>query len=321
MVICSGTRMSSSETSTGSTAPQGHPKPKAPIASTSKTASSSKSTASKRASESEVLKIKRKTLSVVESLIEGACDVGQLLQGCHFMAQNDFDDLIEERAIIKYCGYPICGNVLKQEIKQQYKISMRTNRVYDLAKRKNFCSNQCFKAAQFLREQLSPEPVWLRWRDGVIIRHRNSYKLIDQGQTKENQLPRNEAIEGEEVRLTDSRPLKRKDIDRVSPTIAPVDHETGEPLTDTVAGATRNSPKPALAKTSAAYPYINEKQLGELHDQMKQLNIVEKSQPSHSSTMFNEVHYECDETLVEDVDEDEKEESDIDHQLNQLSLL
>ena len=72
------------------------------------------------------------------------------------------EDVIEERAITKVCGYVLCQKPLKVIIKQQYHISLRDKKVYDVTKRKNFCSSSCFGASNYLLEQMFTSPLWLR---------------------------------------------------------------------------------------------------------------------------------------------------------------
>lgn len=72
------------------------------------------------------------------------------------------EDIVEERALQKRCGYPLCDNVLRMKINQRYHISTRSNKVYDVSKRKNFCSNNCYGATNYLIEQMFDTPLWLR---------------------------------------------------------------------------------------------------------------------------------------------------------------
>lgn len=77
------------------------------------------------------------------------------------------EDVIEERAIIKLCGYVLCSKPLTVIIRQQYHISTHRNKVYDISKRKNFCSSSCYGAAKYLLEQMLESPLWLREIDDM----------------------------------------------------------------------------------------------------------------------------------------------------------
>lgn len=81
------------------------------------------------------------------------------------------EDVIEERAIVKLCGYVMCQNALTVTIKQQYHISTRNNKVYDVSKRKNFCSSLCYGAFNYLMEQIPESPLWLRESEDIPVFH------------------------------------------------------------------------------------------------------------------------------------------------------
>ncbi|XP_042908947.1 putative RNA polymerase II subunit B1 CTD phosphatase RPAP2 isoform X2 [Parasteatoda tepidariorum] len=81
----------------------------------------------KSPSKEKILQIKRDTLKIVEALLEEEISKEWFLQ-----------------------------NVPRQ----QFKISK--NKVYDISERKNFCSNECYKASNFLKAQLHSLPLWLR---------------------------------------------------------------------------------------------------------------------------------------------------------------
>lgn len=74
----------------------------------------------------------------------------------------NYKDTVEERSIVKLCGYPVCSNKLGKVSTQQFKISTKTNKVYDITERKSFCSNFCYKASKSFELQISKSPLWLR---------------------------------------------------------------------------------------------------------------------------------------------------------------
>lgn len=116
----------------------------------------------------EAIKKKRecnaKAQVIVESLLEKGIKDTYLLQCLPDINQSHFEDIIEERAILHQCGYPLCSNdLLEKDIpRQKYRISLRTNKVYDITARKNFCSNSCYKAAMFVKKQMLTSPLWFR---------------------------------------------------------------------------------------------------------------------------------------------------------------
>ncbi|XP_058394500.1 putative RNA polymerase II subunit B1 CTD phosphatase RPAP2 isoform X2 [Diceros bicornis minor] len=82
--------------------------------------------------------------------------------------------------------------------KQKYKISTKTNKVYDITERKCFCSNFCYKASKFFEAQIPKTPVWVREEE----RHAD-FQLLQEGQSGHS---------GEEVLLC-SKAIKTSDID------------------------------------------------------------------------------------------------------------
>jgi hypothetical protein len=53
-----------------------------------------------------------------------------------FISESHFQDIIEERAISMNCGYPLCQKKLQNIPSQQYHISTKKNKVYDITERK-----------------------------------------------------------------------------------------------------------------------------------------------------------------------------------------
>lgn len=105
-----------------------------------------------------------KAQQIVESLLERGVTDKYLLQCLPDINQAHFEDIFEERSIIQLCGYPLCQNMLstKDIPKQKYRISLKTNKVYDITARKNFCSNNCYNAAMYVKKQMLTSPLWFR---------------------------------------------------------------------------------------------------------------------------------------------------------------
>jgi hypothetical protein len=61
-----------------------------------------------------------------------------------YISESHFQDIIEERAISLNCGYPMCQKKLKNIPSQQYHISTKMNKVYDLTERKVMHFVGCF---------------------------------------------------------------------------------------------------------------------------------------------------------------------------------
>lgn len=113
---------------------------------------------------------KKKALSIVEQMIENPVSEDWFLKACEDIHKNDYEDIIVERFISKLCGYPLCLNSVSNVPRQKYVISTKTNKVYDITERKYFCSPKCFKASNFIKEQLSTAPLWfLKEEDKVKV--------------------------------------------------------------------------------------------------------------------------------------------------------
>ncbi|XP_067892875.1 putative RNA polymerase II subunit B1 CTD phosphatase rpap2 isoform X2 [Heterodontus francisci] len=106
-----------------------------------------------------------KALHIVEQLLEINVTEEYLLDCIKFITPVHYQDVVEERSIIKQCGYPVCQNKLENVPKQQYKVSTNTNRVYDITERKHFCSNFCYKASKYLEAQIPKNPLWSRGQE------------------------------------------------------------------------------------------------------------------------------------------------------------
>lgn len=98
----------------------------------------------------------------VEKLLKPKVDKTELLSSLKFLNQSHFEDVIQERAIEKLCGWVLCNNSLSDAPKQQYKINSSTKKVLDITERKSFCSGKCYKSAIYLKEQVLTSPLWLR---------------------------------------------------------------------------------------------------------------------------------------------------------------
>lgn len=106
--------------------------------------------------------------SIVVTLLENKVSEDTFIQSLRFIAQSHYDDITEERAITKVCGYPLCSKMLSDKLpSQQFMISCKTNQVYDITARKNFCSNVCYKASVFIKEQILPSPLWCRDKKNI----------------------------------------------------------------------------------------------------------------------------------------------------------
>ncbi|XP_037260557.1 putative RNA polymerase II subunit B1 CTD phosphatase RPAP2 [Falco rusticolus] len=140
----------------------------------------------------------KKALYIVEQLLEENITEEFLLNSGKFITPSHYKDIVDERSIIKLCGYPLCQNKLENVPKQKYRISTKTNRVYDITERKCFCSNFCYRASKYFEAQISKSPVWMREEEKPP-----DIELLKEGQSGQS---------GEEVTLRDEV-IKASDIE------------------------------------------------------------------------------------------------------------
>ncbi|GAB1606985.1 hypothetical protein Ahia01_000981200 [Argonauta hians] len=105
---------------------------------------------------------------IVMKLVEDTVTLDRLKDMAHYMMPSHYQDICEERAITKVCGYPVCDNPLPRTQGQRYHISTKTNKVYDITERKSFCSNHCFKHSKLFENQILTTPLWLRSKEQPV---------------------------------------------------------------------------------------------------------------------------------------------------------
>nr|XP_050844767.1 putative RNA polymerase II subunit B1 CTD phosphatase Rpap2 isoform X1 [Vespula vulgaris] len=148
-----------------------------------------------------------RALKIVEQLLEPVVETHWLLQNLQHINKSHMEDVIEERAIVKLCGYVLCKNPITVIITQQFHISTKRNKVYDVTRRKNFCSSYCYGACNYLLEQMLTSPLWLREQEEIPVFHLLSSNL----QTKKDML-------GDEVYVNDIDILSENDKEYIEPT-------------------------------------------------------------------------------------------------------
>ncbi|XP_076286510.1 putative RNA polymerase II subunit B1 CTD phosphatase RPAP2 isoform X2 [Lasioglossum baleicum] len=141
-------------------------------------------------------KITLRLAKLVEQLLEPNIDVEWLLDNLQYMNKCHMEDVIEERAVIKLCGYVLCSNPLVVVINQKYHISTKQNKVYDVTRRKNFCSSRCYGACNYLLEQMLTSPLWLRDKEEIP-----KFKVLPAKDALQRSTP------GDEVHLMDTAPI------------------------------------------------------------------------------------------------------------------
>ncbi|KAI9491021.1 Rtr1/RPAP2 family-domain-containing protein [Zychaea mexicana] len=84
-----------------------------------------------------------------------------LRQAAAILQPQTYDEVVEERAVQDYCGYPLCDRT-PQKNQPRYRISLSQRKVYDQSELASYCSDDCMQKSKYFRMQLSEEPVWFR---------------------------------------------------------------------------------------------------------------------------------------------------------------
>ena len=112
--------------------------------------------------------LKQETVRVIESLLEGAVPGDSLKKSLSLLCKADYDDLNTERSLAMFCGYPLCGNTLQpvaHNPQRKFQLDIKKKKVFRMAERMLFCSAHCLESSAFLKDQLSDEALWLRYKD------------------------------------------------------------------------------------------------------------------------------------------------------------
>lgn len=196
---------------------------------------------------------KKRAAQIVEEMLESSLSEEWLLGVLHELSQQDYQDAVEERAIERLCGYPLCNRGIAQVPKQQYHICMKTKKVYDITHRKQYCSNACYRASTFLKGQLWDGPLWLRDEADTTSKY-NIYceeEHLSQSTKKGGR--------GEEVDLGHSR-LAEKDVE----------------------GPQESKPADILRPAKDISPYVTPDALKKLADSIDKMSVHSPKSPAQA---------------------------------------
>ncbi|KAH7642648.1 hypothetical protein HUG17_5695 [Dermatophagoides farinae] len=203
--------------------------------------------------------------------------VKEFLDDCHYLTKSYYEDLTIERASIDFCGYTLCTNRLSKTSKNQFKLNqiyhIHQNKVYDITRRKNFCSNQCFKQSEHIKDQLSSEPYFMR---------------------------KNDDDQFHQIKLYDGHDYKCGDEFKL---ITLENKSNGEQKSKLQNSVLKNE-KTIESKLSA--PYLKEEEFNELKEKFRNFNIQEKfANQTEISTKFsnkNQNNEEQEQLLLDEID-------------------
>lgn len=133
----------------------------------------------------KILECRRRIVDFVESMLEPEIELDQLKAGEGLICRADFNDIVQERYILKLCGFPLCSNKLTREWRQRYHLSLKDKRIYDVEVRKLYCSVNCMdRSIRYRDENLPQQPIWMRL-EGYDINVHIPSKKQDQSDAKE----------------------------------------------------------------------------------------------------------------------------------------
>lgn len=182
--------------------------------------------------------------SLIESMLEEEpIEEEKLKSNCKYLTKASYDDINVERSLINLCGYPLCSKRINNVPRKRYQISLANHKVYDLERRKQFCSDVCYKASCFLRDQLSEEPFSIR---------------------------ANQVDSFPEINFYHGESGLKGDIVELSPDLNNDLEELTKSLQKAKLGSSRSK-----SKIQVSAPYIREDQLNEFKDSLKSMKIVE----------------------------------------------
>lgn len=95
-----------------------------------------------------------------------------LTQSASFFEPSHYLDVVVERSLAGYCGFPLCQNAVQfnnKTVEQKYKISLSKKKVYEVAEYQCYCSEKCIVASKLYSSQLDTTPVHLRTAPTNIV--------------------------------------------------------------------------------------------------------------------------------------------------------
>ncbi|PKU82998.1 putative RNA polymerase II subunit B1 CTD phosphatase RPAP2 homolog isoform X1 [Dendrobium catenatum] len=107
------------------------------------------------------MKIAEATYHIQLFLIEcPSCSTEQLLTAGYLLSRPDYQDIVVERSIVGFCGYPLCHNRLPSVDRNRharFKVSLRDQRIYNLEETYKYCSEACQVRSMAFSKSLSTE--------------------------------------------------------------------------------------------------------------------------------------------------------------------
>ncbi|KAF9568606.1 RNA polymerase II associated protein 2 [Mortierella alpina] len=118
------------------------------------------------------IELRKKFESMVLKWQEILCDPVTediLGEAANRIKQSHYLEVIEERNIVKLCGYPLCSRP-PRDIKGKFRISLHERKVFDISLLKQYCSSTCLAASRWLQTQLTEEPIYFQNSDAEYLK-------------------------------------------------------------------------------------------------------------------------------------------------------
>lgn len=91
-----------------------------------------------------------------------------MIEAARYIHPTGYEEVIEERNLEDWCGYPMCPKTRKQAT-SKYRISLSERKVFDQTELSSYCSVDCLQRSKFYSGQLSDIPVWSREAAGPDV--------------------------------------------------------------------------------------------------------------------------------------------------------
>lgn len=108
------------------------------------------------------------SLFITELLSDSTVDKLLLKYLSRFLTPSNYDEIIQERNINKYCGYPLCS-MPPSRVKDVMSGSFAKSKMLPYAYLNEFCSKHHYQCSVFYRAQLEEEALFSRGKEVVDV--------------------------------------------------------------------------------------------------------------------------------------------------------
>ncbi|ODV87996.1 hypothetical protein CANARDRAFT_26165 [[Candida] arabinofermentans NRRL YB-2248] len=102
------------------------------------------------------------TYHLIEKLMEHNCDKQTLKIIARYFSSQKYAELVTERIINHYCGYPLCDYYNPSKIKEVQLNAVVSKLKLPKSYNSRFCCKRHYQCSEFYKRQLSPEALFAR---------------------------------------------------------------------------------------------------------------------------------------------------------------